>query len=46
MHDRLIIIFGFAWMTAGLMFIAWQCVKIAHIAAEVHAVTAALLKLH
>lgn len=32
--DRVIIIFGFIYMTTGLIIIAWQNVKIAHLVTE------------
>ncbi len=34
MLERLIIIFGFVYMTTGLIFIAWQNVKIAQLVTE------------
>jgi len=46
MRDHLIVILGFAWMTAGLMFIAYQTVILSRMLAQMQTEVAILLKLH
>jgi len=43
MTDRLITILGFTWMTAGLMFIAYQNVILARMLSEM---TALIARIH
>jgi hypothetical protein len=40
MRDRALIIFGFVYMTTGLVFIAWQNVKIAQLVTALGALIA------
>jgi hypothetical protein len=40
MLDRIIIVAGFVYMTTGLIFIAWQNVKIAQLVTELGALIA------